>query len=107
MIMKQAWSQPPSVRGAVSIGRTSVRREDDSANTDSANTDGRTALMNPNYAYQLYQAQRVSSRAEIRAADDRLGRQAAAISRGSRRLARATVARLVSRAYRRRSPSWA
>jgi hypothetical protein len=63
--------------------------------------------MNPNYGYQLYQAQRVSSRAEIRAADDRRGRQAAAVSRGARRLAAATVGRLVSRAYRRRSPSWA
>jgi hypothetical protein len=63
--------------------------------------------MNPNFAYELHQAQRVTSRAEIRAADDRRGRQAAAASRGSRRLARATVGRLVSRAYRRRSPSWA
>jgi hypothetical protein len=63
-------------------------------------------MMNPNYAYQLYKAERVTSRAEIRAADRR-GRQAAAISRGSRRLARATLGRLVSRAYRRRSPSWA
>jgi hypothetical protein len=63
--------------------------------------------MNPNYTYQLYQAQRVTSRAEIRAADDRRGRQAAAVSRGGRRLTRATVGRMVSRAYRRRSPSWA
>jgi hypothetical protein len=63
--------------------------------------------MNPNYGYQLYQAQRVISRAEIRAADDRRGRQAAAVSRGAGRLAGATVGRLVSRAYRRRSPSWA
>ena len=63
--------------------------------------------MNSNYTYQLYQAQRVTSRAEIRASDDWRGRQAAAVSRGSRRLARATVGRLVSRAYRRRSPSWA
>jgi hypothetical protein len=62
--------------------------------------------MNPNYMYQLYQAQRVTSRAEIRAADDRRGRQAAGVSRGSRALARATVRLLVSRAYRRRSPSW-
>jgi hypothetical protein len=63
--------------------------------------------MNSNYAYQLYQAQRVTSRAELRAADDRRGRQAAAVSRGGRRLIRATARRLVSRAYRRRSPSWA
>jgi hypothetical protein len=63
--------------------------------------------MNPNYAYQLYQAQRVTSRAETLARDDQLGRQAAVVSRGGRRLARAMVGRLVSRAYRRRSPSWA
>lgn len=63
--------------------------------------------MNPNYPYQLYQAQRVTSRSETLARDYQRGRQAAAVSRGSRRLARATVGRLVSRAYRRRSPSWA
>ena len=63
--------------------------------------------MNPNYGYQLYQAQRVTPRAEIIAADARRGRQVAAVTRGTRRLARATVGRLVSRAYRRRSPSWA
>ena len=63
--------------------------------------------MNPNYTYQLYQAQRVTPRAEIIAADARRGRQVAAVTRGTRRLARATIGRLVSRAYRRRSPSWA
>jgi hypothetical protein len=63
--------------------------------------------MNPNLGYQLHQAQRVTSRAETLAADARRGRQAAAVSRGTRQLARATVGRLVSRAYRRRSPSWA
>jgi hypothetical protein len=62
--------------------------------------------MNPNYAYQLYQAQRVTSRAQTLAGDHERGRQAAAVSRGRRRLAHAT-GRLVSRAYRRRSPSWA
>jgi hypothetical protein len=62
--------------------------------------------MNPNYAYQLYQAQRVTSRAETLARDYQRGRLAATVSRGSRRLAQATVGRLVSRAYRRRSPSW-
>jgi len=60
--------------------------------------------MNPNYAYQLYQAQRVTPRAEIIAGDAQRGRQAA-VTRGTRRLARATVGQLVSRAYRRRSPS--
>ena len=63
--------------------------------------------MNPNLGYQLYLAQRVTTRPEILAADARRGRQAAAVSRGTRRLAQATVGRLVSRAYRRRSPSWA
>jgi hypothetical protein len=63
--------------------------------------------MNPNYTYQLYQAQRVTPRAEIIAADARRGRQVAAVTRGTRRLARTTVGRLISRAYRRRAPSWA
>ena len=63
--------------------------------------------MNPNYGYQLYQVQRLTSRAEIIAADARRGHQAAAVARGTRRLARTTVGQLVSRAYRRRSPSWA
>jgi hypothetical protein len=63
--------------------------------------------MNPNYGYQLYQAQRVTPRAEIIAGDARRGRQAAAVTRRTRRLARATVGLLVSRACRRRSPSWA
>ena len=63
--------------------------------------------MNPSYGYQMYQAQRVAPRAETIAGDAHRGRQAAAITRGTRRLARATVGQLVSRAYRRRSPSWA
>ena len=62
--------------------------------------------MNPSYGYQLYQAQRVTPRTEILASDTQRGRQAATIARGTRRLARATLAQLVSRAYRRRSPSW-
>ena len=33
--------------------------------------------MNPYYGYQLYQAQRTKTRAEILAGDARLGRQAA------------------------------
>ena len=40
--------------------------------------------MNPNYGYQLYQAQRTKTRAEVIAGDARLGRQAAALFRGSR-----------------------
>jgi hypothetical protein len=43
--------------------------------------------MNPYYGYQLYQAQRVKTRAEILSGDARLGRQAAAVFRGSRALA--------------------
>jgi hypothetical protein len=62
--------------------------------------------MNPNYGYQLYQAQRVSTRADAIAADALRGRQAAAVARRSRALAHLGRA-LVSRAYRRRSPLWA
>lgn len=43
--------------------------------------------MNPYYGYQLYQAQRTKTRAEILAGDVRLGRQAAGAFRGSRALA--------------------
>lgn len=49
--------------------------------------------MNPNYVYQLYQAQRPMTRAEILAGDAARGRRAAARSRGSRGLARAARAR--------------
>ena len=62
--------------------------------------------MYANYGYQLFQAQRITPRAEILAADAHRGRQAAAISRGARRLTRAALGSAVSRAYRRRSPSW-
>jgi hypothetical protein len=43
--------------------------------------------MNPYYGYQICQAQRTETRAEILAGDARLGRQAAAVFRGSRALA--------------------
>jgi hypothetical protein len=43
--------------------------------------------MNPNYGYQLYQAERTQTRAEILAADARRGRWAAAYSRRGRRSA--------------------
>jgi len=43
--------------------------------------------MNPYYGYQLCQAQRTKTRAEILAGDARLGRQAAAVFRGRRALA--------------------
>ena len=63
--------------------------------------------MNPNYGYQMYQAQRVTPRAEILAADARRGRQASAVTRGARRLSRTALGQLISRVYSRRSPSWA
>jgi hypothetical protein len=44
--------------------------------------------MNPSYGYQLYQAQRVRTRAEVLADDMRRGRQAAAVSRAGRGFAR-------------------
>ena len=64
--------------------------------------------MNANYGYQLYQAQRTTPRAEILTADRERGRRAAAVTRGARRLASGTRAAraLISRAYRRHSPSW-
>jgi len=43
--------------------------------------------MNPNYGYQLYQAERPQTRAEILAADARRGRWAVAHSRRGRRSA--------------------
>jgi hypothetical protein len=42
--------------------------------------------MNPNYGYQLYQAERVWTHQQILADDARRGQQAAAISRGTRKL---------------------
>jgi len=44
--------------------------------------------MNPNYGYQLYQAERTQTRAEILAGDARRGRWAAASRRGRRSPAR-------------------
>jgi hypothetical protein len=43
--------------------------------------------MTPCYGYQLHQAQRTKTRAEILADDEWRGRQAAAVFRGSRALA--------------------
>ena len=40
--------------------------------------------MNPNYGYQLYQAERTQTRAEILAADAQRGRRAATNSRRGR-----------------------
>ncbi len=44
--------------------------------------------MNPNYGYQLYQAERIQTRAEVLAGDARRGRWAAAARRGRRSPAR-------------------
>ena len=44
--------------------------------------------MNPNYGYQLYQAERPQTRAEVLAGDARRGRWAAASRRGRRSPAR-------------------
>jgi hypothetical protein len=49
--------------------------------------------MNPNYGYQLYQAQRIQTRAEIMASDAGRGHAAAAAARNSRRTVRTTRAR--------------
>lgn len=43
--------------------------------------------MNAYYGYQLYQAQRPKTRAEVLAGDARLGRQVAAVFRGGRAIA--------------------
>jgi hypothetical protein len=48
--------------------------------------------MNPNAGYQLYQIQRIKTRAEVLADDARRGRCAAAVARGSRRAYRKTLA---------------
>jgi hypothetical protein len=48
----------------------------------------RTAAMNANYGYQLYQAERTQTRAEVLAGDARRGRWAEAARRGRRSTAR-------------------
>jgi hypothetical protein len=51
-------------------------------------TDERAAAMNPNYGYQVYQAERTQTRAEVLAGDAQRGRRAAASRRGRRSPAR-------------------
>jgi len=51
-------------------------------------TDERAAVVNPNYGYQLYQAERTQTRAEVLAGDARRGRWAADSRRGRRSPAR-------------------
>jgi hypothetical protein len=48
--------------------------------------------MNPSYGYQVYQAERTRTRAEVLAGDARRGQTAAAVRRGGRRPARAARA---------------
>ena len=47
--------------------------------------------MNPNYGYQLYQAERTQTRAEILSGDTRRGQAAAASARRARRARRGTA----------------
>jgi hypothetical protein len=51
-------------------------------------TEERAAAMNPNYGYQLYQAERTQTRAEVLADDARRGRWAQASRRGRQSPAR-------------------
>ena len=48
--------------------------------------------MHANYGYQLYQAERDMSRAEVLSVDAQRGRRAAAVTRGGPGLARAAAA---------------
>jgi hypothetical protein len=52
--------------------------------------------MNPNLVYQLYQADRARTRAEILADDARRGRTAAAVGRGSQVAARTARTRAIT-----------
>jgi hypothetical protein len=52
-------------------------------------TDVEEAVMMPYQVYQLYQIERPKSAAEMRSADERAGRTAAAVARMVRRLAAA------------------
>ena len=50
--------------------------------------------MNPGYGYQLYQAERSMGRADRLTADAQAGRQAAAVTRAARSMARVLGGRL-------------
>jgi hypothetical protein len=52
--------------------------------------------MNPNLVYQLYQADRTRTRAEILAEDARRGRSAAAVRRGGQAAARTVRTRAIT-----------
>jgi hypothetical protein len=67
----------------VSIGAVSVRHVD-----DDTEASRKALVMNANSGYQLYQAGRNMSRAEVLSADAQRGRRVAAVTRGGRGLAR-------------------
>jgi hypothetical protein len=73
----------PAATYEVSIGAASVRHVYD--DTDASR---KALVMNTNYGYQLYQAERIMNRAEVLSADAQRGRRVAAVTRGGRRLAR-------------------
>ena len=68
----------------MSIAGETVRRLGEDAKNL---TDERAAVMNANYGYQLYQAERTQTRAAVLAADAQRGRWAATHSRRGRRSA--------------------
>ena len=63
--------------------------------------------MMPYQAYQLYQIERPKSRAEIRRADEQLGRMAESVTALRERIAQATTARAWSLRGSRRQPATA
>jgi hypothetical protein len=71
----------------VSIGAVSVRHVD-----DDTEASRKALVMNANCGYQLYQAERNMSRAEVLSMDAQRGRRTAAVTRGGWGLARAARA---------------
>ena len=63
--------------------------------------------MMPYQAYQLYQIERPKSRAEIREADERLGRMAKSVTALRERMAQPVTARALSLLGFRRQPAMA
>jgi hypothetical protein len=63
--------------------------------------------MMPYQAYQLYQIERPKSRAEIRAADEQLGRMAKSVTALRERMAQRVTARALSLRGFRRQPATA
>ena len=63
--------------------------------------------MMPYQAYQLYQTERPKSRAEIREADERLGRMAKSVTALRERMAQLVTARALSLLGFRRRPATA